>query len=136
MLKSVLYCFLFVSTAVRLTDIIYLLANKKTSLPAVVIGVSIAMIAYGLILLTKKFIGNITLKQLMAFYIVQTVMIGFNLAYIAIASPLRVNVAETLIVGTFLDILINCCAVYFCMKQIRSHYFAVAQPAVSTNRHV
>lgn len=136
MLKSVLYCLLFASTTARLADIVYLLVNKKTNLPVAVIAVTIVMILYGIVLLVKKVVGNVTLKQLMAFYVVQTVMIAFNLAYVAIASPLRVSMAETFIVGTFLDILINCCIVYFCMKQIRSHYFAVAQPVTSANRHV
>lgn len=135
MLKSALYSLLFVITTARLADIIYLLVNKKTSLPVAVIGVTIAMIVYGIILLVKKFIGNVTLKQLMAFYVVQTLTVGFNLAYVAVASPLRVSVAETFVVGTFLDILISCCVVYFCMKQIRSHYFAVAQPVTSSSRH-
>lgn len=135
MLKSVLYCLLFITTAARFTDIIYLLVKDNTNLPIPVIIITTTMIIYGIVLLAKKFVGNVTLKQLMMFYMVQTAMIVFNLSYISVACPLHINIAETVVVGTFLDIVINCGIIYFCTKQIRSHYFAVAQPVVTTNRN-
>lgn len=130
-----LYWFLFVTTTARLVDFIYLLAVRGTNLPFSVIVVTGAMILYGAFLLLKRLFGNVTLKQLMAFYLLQTGMILFNLAYVSITSPLRVSMPEIIAIGTFFDVLINCCVVYFCTKQLRSHYFAVAQPLSPSNRH-
>ncbi len=135
MLKSVLYCLILAMTSARLVDIIYLLATHNTNLPVPVIVVAFAMIVYGICIVVRKFFANVTLKQMMAFFMIEIVAIVFNLSYVAVASPLRISVPETLLVGTFLDIIVNCGVVYFCAKQIRSRYFAIAQPAVTSNRN-
>lgn len=135
MLKSVLYVLLMATTSVRFIDIVYLLLKDRTNLPVAVLAVTSAMIVYGVFLLAKKFISKVTLKQLMYFYIIQTVMIAFNLFYIAIFCPLRISAAETFIAGTFLDILVNCAVIHLCTKQLRSRYFAIVDSAI-LNRHV
>ena len=61
----------------------------------------------------------------MAFYLVQIFAILFNLIFVAVTLPVKVTLAETLVVGTFLDILINCVVVYLCMKQRRSRFITV-----------
>lgn len=127
---------MLLTTTVRFIDIIYLLAKDSTNLPIPVVAVTTAMVIYGIALIVKRAIGNVTLRQLMMFYMIQTLMFVFNLAYVAIACPLQISVPETLVVGTFLDILINCGIIYLCTKSIRSHYFAIAGPVPQTNRNV
>lgn len=136
MLKSVLYYLLLLTTAARFIDMVYILSRSSTNLPVPVIVVTAAMILYGVVLLAKKFIGNILLKSLMWFYMVQILMIVFNLVYVSIVCPFQISTAETIIVGTFLDIIISGFAVYMCSKQMRSHYFTVAGSAATSNRHV
>jgi len=128
LLKTVLYGLLVLTTAVRLANIVYLLVKESTNVPVPVLAVTTVMIVYGIFLIVKKFISKITLRQLMYFYIVQTIMIAFNLFYIAAFCPLRINAAEILVVGTFIDILINGTIIYLCMKKLRSRYFAVVEP--------
>lgn len=137
MLKQVLYYLMLVTTTVRFVDMIYLLAKDNTNLPVPVLIVTTFMVLYGIYLVVRKFLGNILLKQLMTFYVIQTVMIVFNLVYFSIASPLQVSILETVAIGTFLDIIVNASVIYLCTKQMRSHYFAVTQPVAATsNRHV
>lgn len=125
MLKSVLYYLMLIVTAVRLADIVYLLAGQSTGLPACVLIVSSVMILYGIILTVKKFIGSVRLGQLMAFFLVQILATGFNLTYVALAVPVQISIPETLMVGTFLDILVNGVIVYLCIKQRRTRFVTV-----------
>lgn len=135
LLKSVLYGLLLVTTTLRVADIIYLIAKGNSNLPAVVFFVACAVAVYGIALLGKRINGNVTIKQFMLFFTVQAVAVIFNLTYVSVACPLRISVMETIAVGTFLDILIDMCAVYFCTKQMRSRYFEV-QPVVTAGRNV
>ena len=125
MLKSVLYYLLLVTTSIRLVDVVYLLATTDSCLPGIVFAVTSAMIIYGVILLVKRFIGSVRLSQLMMFYLIQIVAIAFNLIYVAFNLPVKVTLPEMLVVGTFLDILINCFIVYLCFKQRRSRFVTV-----------
>jgi len=129
MLKNVLYGLVALTTALRLTNIVFLLVKEDTNVPLPVFAVTTAMIVYGIFLIAKKFINKVTLRQLMHFYIVQTLMIAFNLFYIAVFSPLRIHASEILVVGTFIDILMNGTIIYFCTRRLRSMYFAVVEPA-------
>lgn len=135
MLKRVLYILLLVITAVRALNMAYLLIKGSTNVPVPVLAITACMIAYGAFLLVRKLFVNVTLRQMMAFFIVESFAIIFNLTYIAIACPLSISAAETLVVGTFFDIMINLIVVYFATKQLRSHYFAIAQPVASSNRN-
>ena len=128
MLKTVLYGLIAFTTAIRLANIVFLLLKEDSNVPLPVFAVSTAMIIYGIILIAKKFINKVTLRNLMHFYIIQTFMIAFNLFYVAAFSPLRINASEILVVGTFIDILMNGTIIYFCTRRLRSRYFAVVEP--------
>ncbi|MCL2035113.1 MAG: hypothetical protein FWG94_10350 [Oscillospiraceae bacterium] len=128
MLKIILYSLIAVTTALRLTNIVFLLVKEDTNVPLPVFAVTTVMIIYGIFLITKKFINKVTLRNLMHFYIVQTFMIAFNLFYVASFSPLRIHASEILVVGTFIDILMNGTIIYFCTRRLRSRYFAVVEP--------
>lgn len=127
LLKSVLYYLLLLTTTVRFADMIYLLAKDSTNLPIPVIAVTSLMILYGIFLGVKKFVTTIRMKQMLHFYLVQTGMIVFNLIYVAAFCPLRVSAVETVIVGTFLDVLVNAGLIYACLRQMRSFYLPAAQ---------
>lgn len=129
LLKSVLYYLLLLTTSVRLIDMIYLLAKGSTNLPVPVIAVTSAMLLYGIALIVYRFIATVRMKQLVTFYSVQTLMIAFNLVFVAAACPLRMSAAETLIVGTFLDLLINAGLIYTSMKRMRSFQFSIPYEA-------
>lgn len=134
MLKQVIYGLIFAITLVRTADMGYILIKGGTNVPVPVLAVTSCIIVYGAFLLIRKLFMNVTLKQMMAFFIIGSVAIIFNLIYISVACPLSISPAETIVVGTFFDIIINSTVVYFCTKQMRSHYFAVAQPAAPSNR--
>lgn len=136
MLKQVLYSLILAITVIRSAGMGYLLIKGETNVPVLVLGVMSCMILYGIFLLVKRLFANVTLKQMMAFFMIESFAIIFNLIYISFNCPLSIGPLETLVVGTFFDIIISMAVIYFCTKQIRSHYFAVAEPAVSSNRHV
>lgn len=136
MLKSVLYYLLLLTTGIRFADMIYLLARENTNLPIPVIVVTSVMIIYGFVLGVYKFISTIRLKQLLAFYVIQTVLFVFNLVYVAVACPLTISPAETLIVGTFLDLIINVSLVYIGMKHIRSFMMPAQNTSARTSINV
>lgn len=135
MLKKILYGLILAVTAVRALDMVYLLIKGSTNVPVPVLAVTGCMIVYGSILLIRKLFVNVTLRQMMAFFVVASIAIVFNLTYVAVACPLSISAAETLVVGTFFDIMMNLIVIYAATKQLRSHYFAIAQPVASTNRH-
>jgi uncharacterized integral membrane protein len=116
-------------TAVRLADIVYLLTAGGTNLPLAVIIASCLLLAYAAVLISKRiFGGNVTLRQYIAYYVIHALVTLFNLFYTSAATPLPVSLLEAFAVGTFFDVLVDVCAVYFSRRQIRSHYLAVAPP--------
>jgi hypothetical protein len=121
-MKSVLYSLILLTTAVRFVDMIYLLTRDSTNLPLSVLLVTSAMILYGLVLLTKKFFGTVRLRQMMVFFGVQAALVVVNLVTVALFVPMQITLTETLIVGSFLDILIDCGALYAGFRFMRDAY--------------
>jgi hypothetical protein len=101
---------------------IYLLTRDSTNLPLSVILVTSTMIIYGLILIIKRFFGNVRLRQLMVFFGVQAALVVVNLVTVALFVPMQITMAETLLVGSFLDILIDCGALYAGFRFMRDAY--------------
>ncbi len=135
MLKTLLYYFLVVVTTLRLTGVVYLLASGETNLPTAVLAAVAAVLFYSTILICKRlFGGNVTVRQFMAFHIVRAATVVFNLTFTSLTSPLLVTGLEVFAIGTFLDVLIDLCIVYFCQRHIRSHYLEVARDAALTTR--
>ena len=129
MLKTVLFYLLITVTALRSADIVYLLTAGGTDLPLAVIVTSCLMLLYAIILISKRiFGGNITLRQYIAYYVIHALVVVFNLFFTSASTPLRVSPLEAFAIGTFFDVLVDICAVYFSRRQILSHYLAVAPP--------
>lgn len=125
MLKSILYYLLLLTTSVRFIDMIYILAKDSTNLPVPVIVVTAAMILYGVVLAFYKFVGTVRMKQLVAFYAVQSGMIVFNLVYTAVFCPLQISFGETVLMGTFLDLIINGGLIFVGMRRMRNMQYAI-----------
>jgi hypothetical protein len=125
-LKQVLFFVLVAFTGVRLVDVIYLMADGQTNLPGAVIGVTTAMVAYGVFLIAKKLIFNIRVKELMAFYMAWAAAIVFNLSFLRISRyPFALSLPEFIAVGTILDLIVIACVVYYGTKQMRRTSFPV-----------
>ena len=124
-----MYYLLLVTTAVRSADIIYILLKDSTNLPTAVIVATLIMVMYGIFIGVKRLVASLRLKELLHFYIFQTLVIVFNLIFVAVTSPLQMSMTETLIIGTFLDLLINAVIIYGCTKQIRSFNMPVQHAA-------
>jgi len=127
LLKRVLYILLILTTAVRLVGVVATLAGGDTSLPAAVLVATSLTIIYGVLLLVRRFIFTIRLKHFIQFFAVQSMVFAFNLAVVSQTVLLSVTRAETLVVGSVLDILINCVAIYYCVKTLRRIKFAAAR---------
>jgi hypothetical protein len=128
LLKNILFALLTAGAALRLADLIYLVAADRTDLPLTVLISAGLLVFYALILISKRLLGgNVTLRQYMAYFFVHAVAVIFNLLYTAAVSPLRVSVAEMLALGTLFDVLVDAAAIYFGLKQIRSNYLAVIE---------
>lgn len=127
LLKSVLYWVLLLTTVLRFADLFYLLTTDSTNLPIPVLVITAAVVLYGLYLVMKKFTGGVRLKQLVSFFIFETGAFVFNIIYVAVSCPLQIGMADTMAVGTFLDILINCCILFFSLRQMRGGYALMAR---------
>ncbi len=135
MLKTILLFLLIVSTAARAGDLTYLIVTGVTNLPLTVIITAVLLVGYAIILIMKRiFSGNVTLRQFMAFYVLQGLVTIFNLAFTAASTPLQVTWLEAFAIGTLFDVLVDALAVYFIQKQIRSHYLAVAPSDLRNKR--
>lgn len=129
LLKSMLYYFILVTTAVRFADMVFLLTKDSTNLPMTVVAVTSAMIIYGIVLVVKKIIGNVNLRQLMLFFIIQAAMILFNITFTSLTSPLRYGLAETFIVGSFLDVIVDGFMIYLSVRSIKSAHKPIIKVA-------
>ena len=127
MLKQVLYYLLLLTTGMRFVGMIYLLAKEELNLPITVIALTSVMILYGVFLVLKKFVTGIGIKPLMCFYMIQTGVVIFNIAFVALTSPLQIQLAETLIVGTFLDVLVNFILIVLAVRHLRNGFAAAIQ---------
>ena len=127
MLKTGMYYLLVLTTIVRFADLIYLLTRDALNLPIAVLLVTTAMVIYGIVLAVKKVLGNVRFKQLTTFYLVQSAMIVFNLAFVAVAWPLKIGFFEIIAIGTFLDLFVNAVVLYLGTRQLRSGYVTVQQ---------
>ena len=127
MLKRVLYILLILTTAVRLASVVAILVRGETGLPASVLVATSLTVIYGVLLLVRRFIFAIRLKHFIQFFAVQSVVFAFNLAVVSRTVLLSVDTVEALVVGSLLDILINCVAVYYCVKSLRRVKFTAAR---------
>ena len=119
MLKSVSFLILVAFTGLRLVDVMYLITRDSVNLPVTVIVVIAAMVLYGVALITKQLLAKTTVKELITFYVSQAAAIVFNLVFVSIACPIKLSIAEMLAVGTFLDLVVIACVLYYGMKQLR-----------------
>ncbi|MCL2057014.1 MAG: hypothetical protein FWH02_07355 [Oscillospiraceae bacterium] len=120
MLRSVLYYFILLTTGVRLVNMVYLLFSGSINLPVSVMVVSSLMIACGLVVVLQKRTSR--LKNIMVFFAVHAVLVMANLITVAIHVPMSIALAETLAVGTVLDIVIDACALYAGLKCLSNEY--------------
>ena len=119
MLKSVSFLLLVAFTGLRLIDVMYLITRDSMNLPLAVIAITVVMVLYGIVLTVKQLVSRTTVKELMMFYILQASTIIFNLIFVAVACPVKLSLAEMLAVGTFLDLVVIGCVIYYGMKQLR-----------------
>ena len=119
MLKSILFLLMIIFIAVRFICISILIVFG-TILPTAVIVVTSLVVLYGILLIVKKFALSIRLKEIMWFFMIQAVVVALNLGYmVLIGFPLQLRVSEIIAVGTFLDILVAVCVIYYVVKYLR-----------------
>ena len=123
MIKTILYIPLLLTTAIRFISVVILLTRESTSLPTIVILATSLTIVYGVLLLVRRFIFTIHIKNFIQFFAAQSLVFGFNLLFVSNTVALQVNLVERLVVGSLLDILINCVAIYYCIKNMRRKKF-------------
>lgn len=125
LLKTVLYYLVLITTGVKLADVIYLLAQNESNLPAAVFVAASFAVVYGIFLVFKRMISSVRLGQLMGFYIFYTLVIVFNLIYVAVGVPVKITLLEMVVVGTFLEILINITLISLCIRHRRGRFITV-----------
>lgn len=128
MLKKVLYYLMLAITLIRLGTLVYLVVRPQgTNLPLPVIVSASVMILYGILLGLRRFLSSVRLGQLMAYYIVLSLSVAFNLFFAAFYVPVRLTLVEAVVLGTFLDLLVNIVIVRFCLRQRKSNLFTVGE---------
>jgi len=120
LLKSVLYYLILLTTGVRLVDMVYLLVKGGSNLPVSVMAVTGVMILYGIVIAFQK--RSVKIRSLIVFFAVHAALVVVNLVTVKIHVPMQITVAETLIVGSFLDIVIDACAMYAGLKFMSSEF--------------
>lgn len=134
MLKQALYYLVMFTTAFRFIDMIMLLTKEQTNLPIAAIVMASIMTLYGIGIVFYRFISKIRLRHLACFYGVQSLLIVFNLAYTAFFNPLQVNLAETMLIGSFSELLINAGILYLIIRRVR--YAILSVPVKETSVRV
>jgi len=121
LLRAILLLLVAITTIVRFSGVVFVLTRDAVNLPALALILTTVMVIYGLILVTRKLMmGSVRLRQFMAFFLLQTAVIVFNLIYVASVHPLPITAPETLVVGTFFDLLINAGILFICIRHLRN----------------
>jgi len=119
----VLFITLIATTAWRFINTIIVLTVGQLNLPTIVMILTPAMILYGVGLLVKKFLSTVRVRQYLIFFAVHSLVIAFNIAFVAITSPLAVTIPEAMVVGTLLDLIIFVGLAAACIKQLSNRGF-------------
>ena len=125
MLKDILFVAVFLSTALRLGGITYLLVVPGSHLQVITFVVSSAVVLLGALLIFRRFFLSLQLRGYMVFFVFQGVAYLFNIIYAGITNPLRLTALEIMVTGTFLDVLIAACAVSSCLKQMKKGFTSI-----------
>lgn len=119
MLKQAVFYLLLLISSIRFVSVVYVLAKPGNNLPVLAILVTCALVIYGALLVVKRFVSQITVKQMLCFYLIQSAAVLFNIGYVALTSPLKISFAETMVVGTFLDVLLGCVLTVLMLRRLR-----------------
>ena len=126
LLKLVAFIYIAIITIFRIADGIYIAVTAgETSLPVVVIVLTAILALLGIYMILRKVAGKLKLREVVLFFFVNAVVIGFDLFYIAATLPLELTSAEGLLVGSVLDIIISLVFLYYSWKEDIKQYKAV-----------
>ena len=117
-MKRALYTLVFLISAVRLAGVVILFARGFSNLPPVVLTLTSLVVLHGMFLLVRRFIFALQLKHFVQFFVVQSVVLAYNLALTSRTVLLEIDLPERLVVGSLLDILIGVAAIYYCARSM------------------
>lgn len=106
-MKKALLLIITIYTLIRLVSFGFILIPWQINLPLIIFITSGLMTVFGIYLLIKNFITPNKMLYYYVYLIADSVVILFNLIYVRLATSIMVSVADALLIGNILEIVIN-----------------------------
>lgn len=117
-----MFIYMLVSTAFRVVDLIVVLGLQELSLPIFIIVDVVVLILLGIFLIFRKATRKLGLSGLLLFSLVSIAFISINIAYIAYSVQISLSIAESLLVGSILEIIIHMVFIYYAGKRLNRQF--------------
>ena len=116
-MKAVMFYYLLARLLVKMGTTAYVYFFGQTELPAVVLIILTAVIAIGIAVIVRYFMGKSSKKEMAVFFTVDTAAILFNMLFIRMSAPVEIGQADTMAIGTILDVIINVALVVYAFRK-------------------
>lgn len=117
MLKKLMFYFMCIYSAARFLGLSYIISTQKERLPyPVYIAAGIGAI-FGILLLCKRIITRVKMRELEVYYFITALAAAFNLIFIRCSRRIEATPLDFLIIGTVLDIVVSITVIVLAEKE-------------------
>lgn len=131
--KKLLEYSLLAKITIRVLAIGILFGFGITQMPALIFITSSLVCALGFVTFYRSYSLQKNSKEIVAFLMLEVGIIIFNMLYMSVGSPLTVELYDTLLTGSVLDIMINVILVAYARKQ---HKYTIIESEATTIKNV
>lgn len=118
MYKKILFYMMLAGCVTRVTAFVVLSLLGRVHLPLFVVVLSLLIAVYGIVLVVKQFVSQLTLGQLVSYQLAADV--GAVISFVAMRlSLVDVSLIETLITGSVLSVLLSVTVLYMTFRRKR-----------------
>lgn len=117
LLKKLMFFLMCIYSAARFLGLSYIISTQKERLPyPVYIAAGIGAI-FGILLLCKRIINRVKMRELEAYYCITALAAAFNLIFIRCSRRIEATPLDFLIIGTVLDIVVSITIIVLAEKE-------------------
>lgn len=117
LLKKLMFFLMCIYSAARFLGLSYIISTQKERLPyPVYIAAGIGAI-FGILLLCKRIINRVKMRELEAYYFITALAAAFNLIFIRCSRRVEATPLDFLIIGTVLDIVVSITIIVLAEKE-------------------
>ena len=117
LLKKLMFYFMCIYSAARFLGLSYIISTQKERLPyPVYIAAGIGAI-FGILLLCKRIITRVKMRELEVYYFITALAAAFNLIFIRCSRRIEATPLDFLIIGTVLGVVVSITVIVLAEKE-------------------